>query len=71
MALTHGGDRTGSTIEVACNLLDPSTCGPDAVQAEVERLFGENGDGVEWTVKHGYVTNLTPEGMLEQLVSFR
>lgn len=70
MALTHMIDAMGSTIEVACNLLDPSTCGPDAVQAEVERLFGEEGE-FGWTVKRGYVTNLTPEDMLQQLVPLR
>ena len=70
MALTHMIDDMGSTIEVACNLLDPSTCGPDAVQAEVERLFGEEGE-FGWTVKRGYVANLTPEDMLEQLVPLR
>ena len=45
--------------------------GAEAVQAEVERMCREDAEGVggvTWDVRKGYVTNLTPEELLERLV---
>ncbi|CAM8949812.1 unnamed protein product [Rhodiola kirilowii] len=56
MALTHGDD----TIEVACNLLEPSTTGGDQVQLEVERLAAEEG----MTVGRGYYTDFSQEQII-------
>ncbi|KAM3301781.1 hypothetical protein CQW23_17372 [Capsicum baccatum] len=57
MALTHGG----GTIEVACNLLEPSRIGGDQVQPEVERLAREEGIAVG----KGYYTDLSEEKIIE------
>ncbi|XP_058087559.1 uncharacterized protein LOC131234579 isoform X2 [Magnolia sinica] len=57
MALTHGED----TIEVACNLLDPSQVGADQVQLEVERLAREE----RMNVGKGYFTDLSQEEIIE------
>ncbi|XP_058087940.1 uncharacterized protein LOC131234919 [Magnolia sinica] len=57
IALAHGED----TIEVACNLLDPSRVGADQVQLEVERLAREEG----MKVGNGYFTDLSPEEIIE------
>ncbi|XP_010693555.2 uncharacterized protein LOC104906489 isoform X1 [Beta vulgaris subsp. vulgaris] len=57
MALAHGD----GTIEVACNLLDPSKVGGDKVQVEVERLAREEG----MVAGKGYFTDLTQEEIIE------
>ena len=71
MALPHGEDELGPVVEIACNLLNADAAGPEAVQAEVERMCREDAEGVggvTWDVRKGYVTNLTPEELLERLV---
>ena len=71
MALPHGEDeRGGVVVEIACNLLDETRSRPDAVQAEIARLCAEENEGdsaFRWDVRDGYVTNLTPETILERL----
>ena len=71
MALPHGQDeRGGVVVEIACNLLDETRSGPEAVQAEIARLCAEENEGdsaFRWDVRDGYVTNLTPETILERL----
>jgi len=73
MALPHGEDQAGAAVmEIACNLLDADAVGPEAVQAEVERLCGAGagggiGEGWDFDVREGYVTNLTPEDILHVL----
>ena len=70
MALPHGEDERGVVVEIACNLLDETRTGPKAVQAEIARLCAEESKGdsaFRWDVRDGYVTNLTPETILERL----
>jgi glutamate formiminotransferase len=71
MALPHGKntDEGCMTIEIACNLLDVSVTGPEAVQAEVERLCSPGIDNADviWKVQHGYVTNMSIDGIMEEL----
>ena len=70
MALPHGEDERGVVVEIACNLLDETRTGPKAVQAEIARLCAEESKGdsaFRWEVRDGYVTNLTPETILERL----
>jgi len=57
MALVHDQD----VIEVACNLLDPSTVGGDLVQLEVERIAREEG----LVAGKGYYTDLSQEKIIE------
>lgn len=61
MALAH----EAGTIEVACNLLDPSKVGRDRVQEEVERLATEEG----MSVGKGYFTDLSQEKIVETYMS--
>lgn len=56
MALTHGDN----TIEVACNLLEPSTTSGDQVQLEVKRLAAEEG----MSVGDGYYTDYSQEQII-------
>ena len=70
MALPHGTDCCGVIVEIACNLLDEQRSWPQQVQREIERLCAEENDGeneFEWDVRDGYVTNLSPETILERL----
>ena len=70
MALPHGEDERGVIVEIACNLLDERRSGPGAVQAEIARLCAEENKSdsdFQWDVRDGYVTNLTPETILERL----
>ena len=71
MALPHGEDEHGGVlVEIACNLLDETLSGPDAVQAEIARLCAEENESdsvFRWDVRDGYVTNLTPETILGRL----
>jgi hypothetical protein len=75
MALPHGHDQFGVILEIACNLLDSKRAGPQAVQMEIKRLCAlETSDGecdFDWNARDGYVTNLTPETILERLAAER
>lgn len=82
MALPHGGeaDEGLMTVEIACNLLDVSVTGPEAVQAEVDRLCRSESQSqsaaataaadcqrIQWAVGSGYVTNMTTDGIMIEL----
>lgn len=57
MGLAHSEGLT----EVACNLLEPNIVGADMVQAEVERLAGEEGV----VAGKGYFTDFSQEKIIE------
>jgi len=70
MALLHGGDQEEGfvTVEIACNLLDVTVTGAAAVQAEVDRLCeDETTVDSHWRVDSGYMTNMTPDGIMAEL----
>ncbi len=59
MALNHDG-----VVEVACNLLDPATSPPEAVQRFIEVLAARTPaieQGHRMGVRGGYQTGKTPE----------
>ena len=63
MALAHGE----GTIEVACNLLEPSKVGGDQVQIEVERLAKEEG----MVAGKGYFTDFSEEKIINAFLDYK